>query len=55
METWLQDSRPTYMFVVVEDPDGYTFHQRIDNDFDALLEFKKSLGKGYWICDIYDP
>lgn len=56
METTLQDnSRPSYMFVVVENPDGITYTQRINNDFDSLLELKNSLGQDYWIVDIYDP
>ena len=39
--------------VVVENPDGITFTQSVRNDFYSLLDFKASLGKNYWICEIY--
>lgn len=54
METEAQAQQIPFMVAVVEDPDGLTFHQRIPNDFYSLLDYKKSLGQGYWIVDLYD-
>ena len=42
------------MLVVVERPDGSTFTQLINDDFYSLLDFKKSLGRSYWIVEIID-
>ena len=37
---------------VIENPDGITYEQPY-NDFDDLIELKESLGKDYWIVDIF--
>ena len=43
--------------VIVEAPDGHTWHQEIevkDNNVGKAIEgYKKVLGKGYLICDWY--
>ena len=43
--------------VIVEAPYGRTWHQEIEvkdnNVGEAIAKYKKSLGKGYMICDWY--
>lgn len=48
--------RQRKLIVVVESPDGTTFHQQIEFIKDvktSIKEAKKIFGKGYWICDWY--
>lgn len=42
----------TFYYAVIECPDGSTYTQRY-KEFEDLVYLASSLGKGYWIVDIY--